>query len=100
MTVRFCGFTDDGLLNSSVEFNFYCIISLQPEGLGLKGGGGGAFTPTREMREASARIPPVDSGLVCRNCVVLFTPPQDRCASAVDAAEIAHGAILLWDLQE
>ena len=43
------------------------------------------------------------SGSVCRNCVVLFTPPQ-VCAFSPGPlrapADIAHGAVFLWDPQE
>ena len=57
----------------------------------------GAFKPTKENAR-SAR------GLRSRYCVMLFTPPRFRWASAADPlrtpAKIAHGAILLRDSQE
>ena len=56
--------------------------------------GYGAFTPTWE-NVRSARVDAargIRSGLVCRNWVVLFTPPRVP-------AEIVHEAIVLRDLQ-
>ena len=59
----------------------------------------GAFTPTRENARSARADPARGLVVVCRNCVVLFTPPRARSASAAGPlrapARIAHGAILL-----
>ena len=55
-----------------------------------------SFTPTRETHRGPAGIPPESSavhGLVCRNCVVLFTLPAGPLRGS--SIRIAHRAILL-----